>query len=139
MPHYGELLPGSGVSELLLGGFTRYNYKHDFNATYGNTALYVYQGEAYRSDYIGNVIFGDIAASKNVSLDTTLKGSDIAQYSSNLFRGAFGGDEFRDTEAVTRGYLNYKIGDILGNAASGGFLLYPNKSNTNMLQSVYSK
>jgi hypothetical protein len=31
------------------------------------------------------------------------------------------------------------LGVGAGNNASGGFVLYPNKPNTNMLQSVYAK
>ena len=143
-PHHGRLFPGSGTLDLLAGGFTNYNYKHGLNKTYGGTALYVYDDQAYRSDYIGNIIFGDIAASKNVSLKTTLAGSNSAQYLTNLtltniMRGVFKGDEFRDVEAVTRGYTDYLFGNILGNAANGGFVLYPNKPNTNMVRSVYSK
>ena len=76
-------------------------------------------------------------------METTLWGSDVAQHATNLGRGLWEGDEFRDAEAITRGYTNFLIGDSLNSlsspSAGGGFVLYPSKPNTNMMQSVYSK
>jgi hypothetical protein len=43
------------------------------------------------------------------------------------------------TQSVTTGTLTTELLGFGENAADGGFVLYPNMSNTNQIQSVYSK
>jgi RHS repeat-associated protein len=144
-PHYGELFSGSGLLDLGAGGYTAYNDKHMLNKTFGSSALYNYQGQAYSSDYVGNIIFGDIAASKNVSLGITAQGSNYAQYMTNAFRGVFQGDEYRDQMAVSRGYINNMLNSSSNNTSSynfgAGFLTpaYASSPVTNIGLSAYLK
>lgn len=51
-------------------------------------------------------------------------------------------DGFRmlsNIESAGVGVGSNLFGNMFGGGAAGGFLLYPNKSNLNQLQSVYSK
>ena len=146
--HGGATIPGLGILDLAAGGCCAYNYKLTLNKENGGNALYDYSGTAYKSDYIGNMIFGGIAQNKGVSLGVSLFGSNIAQY---LSTGT--PDDPRDPAAITVGYTRNTVDDLvnsynadqsnflgfLPNAAEGGFVIYPNKPNNNMMGTVYSK
>ena len=147
--HGGATFPGAGVVDLAFGGCCAYNYKVTLNKVYGGDALYNYNGTVYKADYIGNMIFGGIAQSKDVSLATAIWGSNVAQYISTGTP-----DDPRDPAAITVGYTRNKVEDLLNStspdssnflgilptgSAAGGFLIYPNKPNNNGAQAVYSK
>lgn len=98
---------------------------------------------------MGNVNWGAGLNALGVSESTAKMG---AQYQSLRVNGAF--DDPRDQEAISFGYSlslpgfrgsgasgswDSRASGSWGAGAAGGFLLYPNKSNLNMMQSVYSK
>ena len=114
------------------------------------TSAYIVKGQAELRDYVGNVIWGTGVNSLGVSQSTALRGASLQ----GVFSG-IGQEDPRDQNAISFGFTlptSPQTGGASGSwgnsggasgswesSAAGGFLLYPNKANTNQLQSVYSK
>jgi RHS repeat-associated protein len=110
-------------------------------------ALYVINGKAELNDYVGNAIWGAGVNSLGIS-------QSVATFGATLQGTMRGGEDPRDQEAINFGYSlplpsfrgsgasgSWDSGGASGlwGSAGGGFLLYPNKANSNMMRSVYSK
>jgi hypothetical protein len=104
------------------------------------TSVYALNGKAELRDYVGNAIWGAGVNSLGISKGLALFGASLQGKGSSL-----GIEDSRDQEAVRFGYTmptSPQTGGASGSwdsSAAGGFLLYPNKPNTNQIQSVYSK
>ena len=90
--------------------------------------VYIYQDIAEQRDYIGNVVWGQSMSILGLKERDALLGASLQGI---LFTSAHAEDP-RDQLAISLGYRRAE-------AASGGFLLYPNKSNTNALARIWSK
>ena len=90
--------------------------------------VYVVQGIAEQRDYIGNVVWGQSMSILGLKERDALLGASIQAI---LFTEAHAEDP-RDQYAISSGYRRAE-------AATGGFLLYPNKPNSNALSRVWSK
>jgi hypothetical protein len=103
-----------------------------------STSVYAINGKAELNDYVGNAIWGAGVNSLGVS---ELAARFGAEYQSIKANGSF--DDSRDQQAIHFGFSfpvsSFSGGNSFGTGAAGGFLLYPNKPNTNQMQSVYSK
>ena len=114
------------------------------------TSVYAINGKAELRDYVGNAIWATGINSLGISQSTALLGANIQGSFSSI-----GQEDPRDQEAIRFGYTlptSPQLGGATGSwgnssgasgswdsSAAGGFLLYPNKSNTNQMQSVYKK
>ena len=90
--------------------------------------VYIHQGTAEQRDYIGNVVWGLSMSILGLKERDALIGASLQAI---LFTEAHAEDP-RDQLAISLGYRRAE-------AATGGFLLYPNKSNTNALARIWSK
>jgi RHS repeat-associated protein len=92
----------------------QWNWKVKLNERYGANALFIFQGTAHRSDYIGNVAWGYIMASNGYWEVTAKAGAGLQQMSSDQpFEGsAFDFyDDPRDQEAISKGFEWYAYMD----------------------------
>jgi RHS repeat-associated protein len=96
--------------------------------------VFVVNGKAEQRDYVGNAIWGAGVKSLGISETTARAGAHAQSLWAN---GSF--DDPRDQEAIRFGFTLNFTNTQNTSAAGGGFLIYPNKSNTNTMQSVYSK
>ncbi|WP_347990396.1 RHS repeat-associated core domain-containing protein [Methylomonas sp. AM2-LC] len=111
-----------------------------------NNAVYFLNDQAELNDYVGNVIWAAGVNSLGLSQTTAIIGAQAYALKSN---DTF--DDPRDQEAINYGYSltlplptqssgSLSLSDEEDSAAAdGGFVIYPNKSNTNQIRSVYSK
>jgi hypothetical protein len=112
-------------------------------------STFIVNGKAEQRDYVGNVAWGAGLNALGVGETTARLG---AQGQSILAHGTL--DDPRDQEAISFGYTlplpSFQGAGATGSwgsgvsgswdsSANGGFVIYPNKPNTNMMQSVYSK
>jgi hypothetical protein len=104
------------------------------------TSVYAINGKAELRDYVGNAIWGAALNSLGTSEWVARGGAQVQSIWAN---GSL--DDQRDQAAIHFGYTlptslqTSGATGSLGSSAAGGFLLYPNKPNTNQMQSVYSK
>jgi len=86
---------------------------------------------------------GGFTTSALAKADMLARGIDISGDAYTLTTGLFEGFaksiNLANTGLTPSG--NFLTGGLsmLGSAANGGFVLYPNKSNTNMMKSIYAK
>ncbi|MFC5771194.1 RHS repeat-associated core domain-containing protein, partial [Thauera sinica] len=101
------------------------------------TSVYAINGKVELRDYVGNAIWGAGLRSLGISELVARIGAQVQSIRAN---GSL--DDPRDQQAIHFGYnfpSSSNGGGGLGTDAADGFLLYPNKPNTNQMQSVYSK
>jgi len=130
-----------GVSELLLGiaidpeisQFTRESLSggaFDFKQNLNSENLFMFGGQLETPDFLGNVAFAAGANQLGFGEASIRIGSQAQAITQT---GSF--DLPGDQRALGAGFdFNFTTP-----SASGGFVLYPSKPNTNMLQSVYRK
>ena len=103
--------------------------------------VFIINGKAELRDYVGNPVWGTGLNALGVSQTTALFGAKLQDAFSSVGR-----EDPRDQEAIKFGYsltlpssVPVSTSSWETGFAAGGFLLYPNKTNTNMTRSVYSK
>ena len=128
----GSATGNAGLIEVLLqsGEGAPWDTKHFLPPA----SVFIVNGRAEQRDYVGNAIWGAGLNSLGVSELTARGGSQLQSLRS---AGRF--DDPRDQEAIGFGY-SINFSNAQGSSpASGGFIIYPNKPNTNTAQAVYSK
>jgi RHS repeat-associated protein len=94
------------------------------------TSVYAINGKVELRDYVGNAIWGSGLNALGISQGAALAGAQIQGALSSVWQ-----EDPRDQEAILFGYSLPSSSSQSG----GGLLIYPNKPNTNQMQSVYSK
>lgn len=118
----------------------RSDYCRHINQDVAVMSLRHYPSNCFQYDAYGNFAYGATGAASGYSSSTLALMGDITHPNQGFVNNPI------NSQDIQSGYNAISSGGTLGTVeytpstgAAGGFLLYPNKPNTNQMQSVYNK